>query len=85
MIKNILRNYLLKSIKTKQGKTHLDMSCLKLKFEKKNFFYTKEITNIDDLKDYFSPYRSYPINSGLQTILGTKLSFALSNLITLKF
>jgi gamma-glutamylputrescine oxidase len=28
---------------------------------------------------YFSPYRSFPIGSTLQTILGTKLTFALSN------
>lgn len=38
----------------------------------------------DELKDYFSPYRSFPINRGLQTVLGTKLSFALSNFLTLK-
>ncbi len=35
----------------------------------------------DDLKDYFSPYRKFPIGKGLQTILGMKLTFALSHLI----
>lgn len=38
----------------------------------------------DDLKNYFSPYRSFPIGRFLQTILGTKISFALSNVIKLK-
>jgi gamma-glutamylputrescine oxidase len=38
----------------------------------------------DDLRDYFSPYRKYAISGFTQRILGTKLSFALSNLITLK-
>jgi gamma-glutamylputrescine oxidase len=33
----------------------------------------------DTLKDYFSPYRTFPINDTLQTVLGTKLSFAISN------
>jgi len=33
----------------------------------------------DTLKDYFSPYRKFLIGGALQTILGTKLSFALSN------
>ncbi len=42
------------------------------------------IDGSEDLKDYFSPYRSFAINRGLQTILGTKLSFALSNFLTLK-
>jgi hypothetical protein len=36
----------------------------------------------DELDDYFSPYRSFPIGSALQTILGKKLSFALSNALT---
>lgn len=34
-----------------------------------------------DLDPYFSPYRSFPIGSGLQTIIGTRASFAISNLI----
>ena len=33
-----------------------------------------------DLDLHLSPYRNYFIGNGLQTILGTKLSFALSNL-----
>jgi gamma-glutamylputrescine oxidase len=33
----------------------------------------------DTLKDYFSPYRKFPIGGVAQNILGTKLSFALSN------
>ncbi len=32
-----------------------------------------------DLDSYFSPYRSFPIGGILQSILGTKLSFALCN------
>lgn len=35
-----------------------------------------------ELDDYFSPYRSFPIGSIFQTILGTKISFALSNALT---
>lgn len=34
-----------------------------------------------DLDRYFSPYRAFPISGIVQTILGNKLSFALSNLI----
>ena len=41
------------------------------------------IDQADDLKDYFSPYRSFPIGNFAQNILGTKLSFALSNVIKL--
>jgi gamma-glutamylputrescine oxidase len=33
----------------------------------------------DRLKDYFSPYREFRVGGVLQSILGTKLSFALSN------
>jgi glycine/D-amino acid oxidase-like deaminating enzyme len=40
------------------------------------------VDNRDDLKDYFSPYRKFPIGGFMQRIIGTKLSFALSNLIT---
>ncbi len=32
-----------------------------------------------DLDPYFSPYRSFPIGGALQSLLGTKLSFALCN------
>ncbi len=35
----------------------------------------------NDLDPYFSPYRPFPIAGILQKILGTKISFALSNLI----
>ena len=34
-----------------------------------------------ELDSYFSPYRKFPISGIAQSILGTKLSFALSNLI----
>lgn len=34
-----------------------------------------------DLDHCFNPYRRFPISGTLQTILGTKLSFALSNII----
>jgi gamma-glutamylputrescine oxidase len=36
----------------------------------------------DTLKDYFSPYRKFPINGVLQKIVGTKMTFALSNWIS---
>lgn len=35
-----------------------------------------------DLDSYFSPYRSFPIGGMLQSLIGTKLTFALSNLIS---
>lgn len=38
------------------------------------------INGDDTLKDYFSPYRNYRIGNVLQSILGTKISFAISNL-----
>lgn len=38
----------------------------------------------DDLKDYFSPYRSFPIQGLMQKMLPTKLAFSLSNLYALK-
>lgn len=41
------------------------------------------INKADDLRDYFSPYRSFPIGGLAQDIIGTKLSFALSNVIKL--
>ncbi|HTM06460.1 MAG TPA: FAD-binding oxidoreductase [Patescibacteria group bacterium] len=36
----------------------------------------------DTLKDYFSPYRKFPISGTLQTVLGTKLTFAISNWVS---
>ncbi len=39
------------------------------------------LTNNTDLDDYFSPYRPCLINGPLQSLLGTKLSFALSNML----
>lgn len=36
----------------------------------------------DMLRDYFSPYRKFPISGVLQTVMGTKLSFAISNWIS---
>ena len=42
------------------------------------------VDGADHLKDFFSPYRSFPINRALHTLMGTKLSFALSNFIKLK-
>lgn len=42
------------------------------------------IDNRRDLDFVFSPYRSFPVGSKLQSILGTKASFAISNLITKK-
>lgn len=40
------------------------------------------IDGADTLKDYFSPYRKFPVSGALQTILGTKLTFAISNWIS---
>lgn len=34
-----------------------------------------------DMDNYFSPYRNFPIGGRLQSILGTKLSFALCNVL----
>lgn len=34
-----------------------------------------------ELDDYFSPYRKFPVSGVAQSILGTKLSFIISNLI----
>jgi glycine/D-amino acid oxidase-like deaminating enzyme len=33
----------------------------------------------DTLKNYFSPYRKFPMSGALQTVIGTKLTFAISN------
>jgi gamma-glutamylputrescine oxidase len=41
------------------------------------------IDGANHFKDHFSPYRSFPIGGTLQSILGNKLSFALSNVINL--
>jgi len=48
-----------------------------------NYCADNIIDNDDTLKNYFSPYRKFPISGTLQTILGQKLSFALSNFISL--
>ncbi len=40
------------------------------------------INGRNDLDGYFSPYRSFPIGNMLQSILGTKASFAIANGIT---
>jgi len=40
------------------------------------------IDGADTLKDYFSPYRKFPIRGALQTVLGTKLTFAISNWVS---
>lgn len=40
------------------------------------------LENRHDLDAYFSPYRSFPIGSVLGSVMGTTLSFALSNMIT---
>lgn len=37
------------------------------------------VDNRDDLQDYFSPYRKYTIPGWANSLLGTKLSFAISN------
>jgi gamma-glutamylputrescine oxidase len=36
----------------------------------------------DNLKDYFSPYRKFPVGGALQNVLGTKLTFAISNWVS---
>jgi len=40
------------------------------------------VDKADTLKDYFSPYRAFPIDGALQTVLGTQVSFALSDFIS---
>ncbi len=35
----------------------------------------------NDFDDYFSPYRKFPVSGIMQSVLGTQLSFALSNVI----
>ena len=44
----------------------------------------KLIANSSEFDEYFSPNRKYPINWILQTILGKRLTFALSNFLSLK-
>lgn len=41
------------------------------------------INNKKDLESYFSPQRNFFINSGVQHVIGKRLSFALSNLHTI--
>jgi gamma-glutamylputrescine oxidase len=40
------------------------------------------LDNTNTLKDYFSPYRKFPIGGALQTVLGKKLAFAISNWVS---
>lgn len=40
------------------------------------------LDDADTLKDYFSPYRKFLIGGFIQTVLGKRLSFALSNWMT---
>ena len=40
------------------------------------------VDGVDTLKDYFSPYRKFPVGGILQTVLGTKTTFAISNWIS---
>lgn len=40
------------------------------------------LEGVNTLQDYFSPYRKFPIGGALQSVMGTKLSFALSNWIS---
>lgn len=44
----------------------------------------KLIENRSDFDEYFSPSRKYPVNRFLQTILGKRLTFAISNFFSLK-
>lgn len=39
------------------------------------------IDGATELDSYFSPYRKFPVSGLMQSVLGTKVSFALSNLI----
>jgi gamma-glutamylputrescine oxidase len=43
------------------------------------------IDGADTLKDYFSPYRTFKVGGLLQSILGTKISFAFSHLYPQKY
>ncbi len=40
------------------------------------------LENRTDLDDYFSPYRQFPVSNVIQSLIGKKLSFALSNYLT---
>lgn len=44
-----------------------------------NYCADHMIDGADMLKDYFSPYRQFKVGGALQSIIGTKVSFALSN------
>lgn len=44
-----------------------------------NYCAQHKLDNADTLKDYFSPYRSFTVQGALQTVLGTKATFALSH------
>lgn len=47
-----------------------------------NYSADHVIDGADTLKDYFSPYRTFKIGGMLQSILGNKISFALSHLLS---
>lgn len=49
-----------------------------------NYCADQIVDGQDHFNVCFSPYRSFPVNNTLQTVLGKKLSFALSNFIKLK-
>lgn len=46
-----------------------------------NYCVERIIDNVTDLDAIFDPYRRYPVSGIAQKILGTKISFALSNLM----
>jgi len=48
------------------------------------YSFDRVIHNRTDLDSYFDPYRTFPIGSFAQKILGTQLSFALSNGLRIK-
>ncbi|HEX4068658.1 MAG TPA: FAD-binding oxidoreductase [Candidatus Babeliales bacterium] len=47
-----------------------------------NYCVDHILDGADTLKNYFSPYRKFPIGGALQTVLGTKLTFAISNWVS---
>lgn len=49
-----------------------------------NYCADRLVDNRDDLKDYFSPYRKFAIPNWAHYILGKKLSFALSNFMSVR-
>ncbi|MDR3550780.1 MAG: FAD-binding oxidoreductase [Candidatus Babeliales bacterium] len=47
-----------------------------------NYCAEHMLDDADTLKDYFSPYRKFPVGGALQTVLGTKASFAIANWVS---